>query len=487
MATEQLGHHLHLVFSENGDDPLVVESSWKGRATREAPDLTHVRAKLLLRAVSILLVLAKYRETQTSALNGDLLFQVKNQDFKKGTWICTIANDFQTAVVWIKEHFHVPASELFVWASVGSTHNEGGKKTPLALFNSKKLSLANLHLWVKPAGLSRQEPRLLRPDELLPFALKLEAGHWKKSAIKELHPERQPASRPDDLFLACAAGLSDDPQNGGAADGQAYFDLVFRVLMEKEFDRYRENCRPFFSLVGNSLYTAKLPFLWEGYAWNQRQIELLRDNCTYYAYFSYLSGETLVRHGGQLGDPKFTKSIWREVIRRHNILEPPFIIFGKLAQLANLTEIRCTEDYSEPYHLPLLEYDDSSLLILDEARDSIRRLKWGLENSNRAIVAGTFFVQQVLLIDFLNEVCQPFYAPDSNDLGWAAADLPMTILYLKKEAAQNRQLINRFCANRTDFLEAAQAGRALLLAQTAFWNALHRRLLAVETGRGITG
>jgi hypothetical protein len=126
------------------------------------------------------------------------------------------------------------------------------------------------------------------------------------------------------------------------------------------------------------------------------------------------------------------------------------------------------------------DYDDRSPLILPEAKECIKRLASGYTDSNPAISAGNFFIQQILLIDFLAEVCLPFYEPGEKS-SHISQELPEIIYALKKEASDNRGMIMNACNCRGDFLEAVRVGRDLLAAQAKFWSALHRQLLAAES------
>lgn len=125
LRMDQLGNYLHLVFSEDGDDPLVLESFWEGLPHRERPELRNVsQAKPRLRALAILLLLAKYHESRVGASQEPLTFQAGIED---NTWICTLANAVPDVVEWVKRRFHIRDQELFLFGSPGSTHNLGGK------------------------------------------------------------------------------------------------------------------------------------------------------------------------------------------------------------------------------------------------------------------------------------------------------------------------------------------------------------------------
>lgn len=498
------GPHLSLVFNESGEDPLVLASWWTGCGNRAHPELFDVKqAKPTVRALSILFLLAKSQEPLHSPRDNPIRFRV---NIRNRTWICTLANKPNALRLWVKRQFHITPDHLFLEVGAGSVQNKNGRVFASVEFWPHRLPLANLQLFVQKEGALNEETRPLRPEEFIPFALKLERMYpnWNNSAIQAwlsngqgvikvpsvIQKNNGQQLRDDDLFAACLADTTEQGESETEEKWKFHFNLMFRVLLEKEFDRYRENCRPFFSFVGNSLQPGKLPFLWEGYAWNPRQVELLRDNCTYYAYFSYKSVKELRRD--------FPGSNW-DKIEDADIVEHPFKIFDHLSDLSGMWSKvpACTKwvpnwDYSGE-EAKLLPFDDSSPLILDEARESIRSLVSGLENKGRAFHCGTLFIQQIMLIDFLNEVCLPFYTPleiserPGRRRSRERLALPLLIFYLKKEAAENRRIINQFCASRSDFLEAVQAGRSLLMAQSAFWNALHRRLLAVETGGSITG
>src|SRR5437867_3770609 len=137
------GRHLNLVLNESGDDPLVLESTWTGDPKRHHPDLLDAgHAKRRLRAICILLLLAKYQGRPVTATDAPFPFQV---DFKTGTWIYTLANGKQDLLDWIKLRFHIRDDDLFLSTSVGSTHNPGGMEPPLVNFHPKMLPPVKLH------------------------------------------------------------------------------------------------------------------------------------------------------------------------------------------------------------------------------------------------------------------------------------------------------------------------------------------------------
>jgi hypothetical protein len=354
-----------------------------------------------------------------------------------------------------------------------------------------------LNLFVKPANFLKTPARLLHDDELLAYALKFEAKHWKKSAIKKLYPhladekgnqkQKSPSAlqsinTPSDaLFQACMADIPKAEGGSDAMEWKNHFDLMFRILLEKEFDSYRENCKPFFSYVGNSLSSAKLPFLWKGRTWNQRQIGVLQDNCNFYSYCNFFAVSQFINTADRFKDDKFKNSIWGEIENKDHIPDASLHIFGKLADPSAYADdgdamdrVRLLNTHNS------LEQFEKSPLIVAEAQDSIQTLFRGLEDANVSIALGTFFTQQIILIDFLNEICLPFYTPEEFE-GASATHLARNIFLLKKEAASNRDLIYRFCNKRREFLDAAQAGRLLLKAQVGFLTALHRRLIALES------
>lgn len=486
--TDEPGRHLRLVFNETGEDPLVLESSWTGIGNREPPDLRNVRqAKPRLRALCILFLLAKYREGTNESSDAPLIFQV---GIRNQTWICTLANDRDDMVAWVKTRFHIADHELFLFASPGSMHNPKGKEPPIVEYYPKKLPLANIHLYVKPPGLLRATRRELRGDELLKYAMEFERKHWLISAIEEWldrsstgKPKVRPRSAkrirriadPDESLLnACSAELDVERTIAPSPTSNEQLDLMFRILIEKEFDRYRAKCKPLFSYVGNSLASAKLPCFGNARNWNRNQIELLRDNCMFYAVYSHdqinaLKLGTGVAYGRPICrlDPDFTKTIWESFPERQNIADGVCQIFERTAASFNISSLYDREELCE------------SELLLPEMIESVRTLNWGVEDEQQATALGTFFVQQFILIDFLGEICWPFYSLKHLDL-IAASEMPRIIHFLKAEAASNRDLIRRFCNTQREFVEAAQAGQSLLKAQTAFLKALHRQLVALE-------
>ncbi len=454
---------LNVTFNASGDDPTILECFWTG-TNHPAPDLLEVgRAKPRVRALCILLLLAKYQANQTSCPDDPVSFQVK---LKGGTWICTIAQakDF---LEWMGKRFHRNENQLFFSCEPGSTHNKTGRKFPLVKYLPDRLSQSNLNLFVKTVGQPRKP---LTAEDLIPLAHKLEKKHWEHSAIDRLYPScfGNSQSENDAMLLAFSA---EAPKMTVAADPvqwNAHLALVAEILLEKEFDRYREECAPFFAYLGNSLDAAKLPFRWRKTVWSHRQGIVLHHNCAYYAGRYYIALSKLMDTGGSFGDESFTKSIWGRIPIKSNVAAASLIFRQLLPQKYEVSYNGYGEVYKDHQEL------------LPEARESIRILSQGLENSNRAIAAGVFFAQQITWIDFLDEVCWPFYSPQ-GPIETFGKDLARNILFLKQEAAANANLIKRFCKSENEFREAIKAGGTLLNAQSKFWRSLHRRLLALES------
>jgi len=90
---------------------------------------------------------------------------------------------------------------------------------------------------------------------------------------------------------------------------------------------------------------------------------------------------------------------------------------------------------------------DGLPFVLEEAKESIRVLSWGLDNINCAVAYGVFFTQQVILIDFLSYVCSPFHhlilSPDGN-----SECFHLIIPMLRKEAPRCKILSIVFVRSR---------------------------------------
>jgi hypothetical protein len=481
------GKHLKLVFNESGGDPIVLESSWSGDVNREPPNLTNIgQGKQRLRALCILLILAKYQQSQMADINAPQTFQV---DIKKGTWICTIANDIEDVILWVKKRFHIHDNEMFLLASPGSTHNKGGKKYPLVNFYPSKLPLDNLHLFVRSAGSYGAKSRLLRHEELLGFAMKIEANHWKKSAIKQWNSDKyketgsliqnslagaQTFSKSDDAFYStCMAEVAKDGLTPVGVNWKNHFDLIFKILMEREFESYRANCKPFFSYIGSSITSGKMPYFWREPTWNLQQISHLRDNCIEYCscvhgaqdmFLHRLVGEGVVENLGLTvcGYGWNSKEIYAAVRE----------IFNRLALKAGVPSLKQGESFK------------SSPTLLAESKGMSKTFVECYNHQNFWVALGAFFAQQIIFSDFLNEVCCAFFNPMEFEYV-LCQDFLNVNLNFKILASQNKDLIYRHARKRQHFLNAVQGGRVILRAQSTFYNALHRCLIALEGKNGL--
>ena len=491
------GAHLHIVFEESGDDPLVLESWWDGDVNRERPDLLNVgRARPRLRALSILLLMAQFQQHLRSSeklgypinLEAPVPFRVP---IKSGTWISTLASDMEDVIDWIKIRLHIHDDELFLLGSPGSMHT-GGKQPPIVEFLQKKLPLSNVHLSVRNSKQFGSKIKPLSGRNLLRFAVTLESKHWKESANRALHPEIFDAkghsvsynkSPTDDLLVACLANLPDQSEDSDGPKLKDYSKLVFRMLMEREFDIYRTNCQPLFSCLGISVDSLKNPYLWEPVVFSGLQIEFLNQNC--HLYFSDCF--------------RFMRSMWRSELATPTPYSssPYFSQYSDdmSAIVSNLFPRfwpNSVEERAELVKIRARSMDEHAaiLKIFNEAFDDGLgfREDWGLRvgsNVSRASAAGIFFVQQLMWIDFLNEICLPFHVPDrkfldeENDCYKEVKSLSTIIYYLKLDAFRHRDLVFDNCVSRRDFLDAAEAGTRLTQAHAKYWSALHTRFLSL--------
>lgn len=397
---EQSVHHLHLVFDEKGDDPLVLESSWVGLPNRENPNLRNIsQAKPRLRALSILLLLAKYQEVQAAGSQQPLTFQAAIED---NTWICTLANAVPDVMEWVKRRFHLRDHELFVSGSVGSTHNPGGKKYPLVEFYPKKLPLNRIQLSAKPAKPLHMQPKLLRDEELLTFALKLESKHWKKSAIRHLYslkpgentilksPSAETTGRvetPDEaLFLSYAADVL-QAESDENTQNSSHLNACLEALLEREVRVYQRECEEFFIYAGKKSLTGSNNQT--GGTWSIPQIEVLRINCYKFSEASCCEVHHCFNHEA-LGKTKLAATIFGFDLHTHSDF-----VFEKL-----LASKRPITDPAERF------YDDLPLLV-PEFKNWNQAVAWGARNTNRHIALGTLMGHQYGLIDYLDKLCLP--------------------------------------------------------------------------------
>jgi len=433
------GGHLNLVFNESGDDSLILESWWGGGVNREPPDLSEVgRAKLRLRALCIVLLLAKYQGSQLASPTAVLIFKPK---IETGTCICTLGNAWDELTDWIKTRFNIHDRESFLVSSPGSTHNKGGKVYPSVKFYTQRLPLGKLHLFVNSAMATRKQARELHDEELIQFALKFEADYWRKSAVKAwLSPStndgtvaavplsqvvQQTPKTHDDFLLTGAVTTPESDKGATAVDLKEHFKEVFLMLLAKEIENYRQNCRAFFSYIGKGIIYDHRPWMDRVTTlirWWPKQLAVLRDNCIFYSVHNYDSIQNVKKAGSPLDiacvdNWRFPPCIWSRFpcIQVH---DAPVRIFKKLKT--------GPFDYADP---------EPSALVLPEAKEAVRVLSWGLNNSKRPTAFGTFLAQQVIFLDFLNEVCWPLDIPASSEGETPRSQLHYNILGLRGEAS----------------------------------------------------
>ena len=279
----------------------MLESSWTGAANRQPPDLAHIgRGKLRLRALCILLLLAKYQGLKRVNSNGVLMFQVK---IERDTWIYTLGNVFKDAGearAWIKARFNIHDDEQFVFASPGSTQNIGGSEYPRVEYHPQGLPLSNLHLLVRPRySHIHTEAKTLLYEDLLTYALKFEVNHWGESATKKFFSYEllyDPPHKGDtNALLDKNEKLANTPKQ------------ILESLIENEFKINRKNCQPLYWCVGRQ--SSHLPYK----IWNDAQLQILGFNCSYHAYFSTLATTKFKVERGRLFEVEIRK--WFE---RHN-------------------------------------------------------------------------------------------------------------------------------------------------------------------------
>jgi hypothetical protein len=471
---KQTDIHLHLVLNEDGDDPLVLKSWWSGTVNRERPDLLNVgRATPRLRALCILFLLSKSHESGSFLQDGVLLFRTK---IKKGSWICTLANQPHDTSAWVADRFFISGSQLFFSACAGSTHKKSGTKFPYVEFKTQKLSLANLHLYVRSANPSCKQSRLLENEELISFARKLEEKHWRKSAIEMLYPGFAAMSiraestgdasaenikkAENALLVTFAEGVLQAESDSQASLNKIQVDACFQALLENEVETYRRACEPFFAYVGRKSPAAN----GRGGAgnFNVPQIEVLRINCFKFAETSLVEIHQYLCHE-ELCNFKLA-----QMLSQYDFyMDSDRVFEGLLAAKRPITD---------PYE----RYYDDPPLLLPEFKIWQQALSWGARNSNRHIAVGALMGHQHGLMDYLDKLCVPLLSPDLH-LPNTTETLPRVNLLLREESRLNKGLAQQFCEHPKDFNNALQAAKQVLKAQREFWKALHRRLLDLES------
>jgi hypothetical protein len=439
--------HLNLVLSENGEEPLVLACSWTGDANRESPALRNVRAKPRLRALCILLVLAKYCEKE--AAKAALSFQA---EIPKGTWIWTLTNDLEDVLAWIKTHFRISDDELFVSGNVGSTHNLGGSEYPRVAFHPDKLPLSNLHISRKSHLHNAPAQPLLRKD-MISFALDLESKHrWAESAVDKLFP--------------VAVGKSGRTTSGAkhvntvvkAAPPDEKAILQARLSVEQELDVYQDGCKPFYTFLDKCIYNNK------GNFWKKNRIDAFIDNVGYYTVFGNPPVEVLYWNTDRFFYREKLRPVFGDEI--HDAERWVTFVLGRLTQKT---------DYDTAWGFSGIS---DSALILKETRDFIKAIHDNSKISNRFYVFGTIIALQRIHSDLMKAACHPFYyrilLDDERKEG--AAKISSAIDGLRLGHFENMDLLRRHCRHQNDFLQVLQGMRAILKPQVDFLKALHARL-----------
>jgi ankyrin repeat protein len=180
---------LRLVLAEDGKNPLVLESDWIGLPNRPLPLLREPDAPVKLRAICILLLLAKYQgyPAMNSGSNPTFTFQC---ELDKCNWISSLADTYhkeKTANAWITNHFGIKYDDFFFSGGRGSMQNKVKLKShPCVEYRSQLLPLINLQLSVRSRNSTSSDSTELVGDDLLYFAFALEARHWDTEAIEDL-------------------------------------------------------------------------------------------------------------------------------------------------------------------------------------------------------------------------------------------------------------------------------------------------------------
>lgn len=480
---QQTGIHLHLVLNEDGADPLVLQAWWDGTVNRENPNLFNVgRAAPRLRALCILFLLAKSRQSGSFLQDGVLLFQTK---FKKGTWICTLANKPHDATAWVKDRFFIRESQLFFSACAGSTHNKDGTKLPSVEFKTQNLPLANLHLYVGSPNPSCKERRLLQDDELISFARNLEEKHWLDSAIEMLYPgfaamnsraettgdgsAEKNKNLESALLASFAEGVLRAEVDAHTTQHKIQMDECFQALLEREVESYRKACGPFFAYIKKMSGGVTMPDPKTGPNWNQRQASLLATNAHQFCETSFL---------------QLIHCLQNENFCKLRFVQMHFAGYRSLEQYESVSNVLSRLWVSHNPNTKLVEFGKVSApsMIVAEFERWKSALVWGVENNNRSIAIGALMAMRVSIADFLENVCLPldtnfgrYHSVGAYRSGHDVDDLSAR---LKEEINKSKDLAQSYCDYPKDFNNAWQTARQVLKSQTELWKALHRVLVS---------
>jgi len=314
----------------------------------------------------------------------------------------------------------------------------------------------------------------------------LEKGKWRSSAIERLYPKefefrtwQQKTQRvtysPDSLLQAHIEQIHehDVTSNAFGANWRNHFDIIFKILLEKEIVAHRQAVSDFFRYVGNSLNTTGLPFLWDRRQWNKNQVGCFYVTCQYYNNLSVIlwnctldelddDQKKEIGPGFDMSDMVHTCGrMFRALIYPCDPPDDP-IFSNVLAESA------------APGFLSRENFGSSK-----ELTNVIEALKDGLCHPNGAIKLGTFLIQQILFVDFFSEVCLPFYVLEKHETKEAQM-LPRQILWIKKSILKNSDLLMRCAESPQNFFDALQGGRVLIKAQTQFYLEFYRSLVNLE-------
>jgi hypothetical protein len=390
----------------------------------------------------------------------------------------------------VKTRFHIHDNGMFLFASPGSTHNEGGKEHPSVRFNPERLPLGNLHLGISDS--TRKQSRPLQRDELIPFALKIEGQHWIKSAIKALYPEFASENKPPKssllvrsqqidnsdgaLFLAFATDVLQTKAGSHVFLNKSQLVACFHALLDREIEAYRRDSAPLFAYIRDKVKHAAATQAPRRRIWNQRQVVALCSNCYWYGRANSI--ETFhYQLSGVSGVGKFMALFFDSYI---------------ISSSEHLSK-SLWEAYNPDLDIGGMYGGTNIVPEFSQWNEAFHWGAWSGRNDNYPIALGTFMVHRVALADFIEKVFKPSVLTEfiekvfvlsqfpDMDVQRVAEGLNAAALGMREEISSNKDMAQNNCNQPQDFNSALQAGKLVLKAQAEFWKALHRQLMALET------
>ncbi|MBI3867426.1 MAG: ankyrin repeat domain-containing protein [Verrucomicrobia bacterium] len=192
MPNESGSWHLELFLAENGEDPVLLEAYARfGAGPRYRIEPSSIGGKKVLRAICILLLVAKDRGAEHVEPDGLLHFEVHTHH---NTWLKTLGGYEHNKKAVSEDVFQKTFRQArFLEGFPGSFHSDG-KKPPHAKVNPHKLPLENLKIFTRPVHDTKSR-ELTETDELRKLATLLEAKIVVKETGKPPEPKKSKKSK----------------------------------------------------------------------------------------------------------------------------------------------------------------------------------------------------------------------------------------------------------------------------------------------------